>query len=227
MMMDESVVGGEEEADRAKEALTPATAATAKKTSEHLGLGLPEFVELLHLVAFHIYFSDEILDAAYPKDEDKVSRLYDRLLISDHAALRAVLVHLKVSPPGVTWPDSLQADDIVEYGDDVVSRSEELDAATVLSHLSDMASELQQASKTAPRSGGMGALRGGIRKFGRTASGGGRGGGGGDEKVKLDGQCQGGRQSRVRTHGLDRLIHDDHRQHARCARLGGWRGEVV
>jgi len=51
----------------------PAKVSAPAKPNEHQGLGLPEFVELLHAVAFRIYFSDDVLDAAYPKDEDKVA----------------------------------------------------------------------------------------------------------------------------------------------------------
>lgn len=48
----------------------------APKTSEHLGLGFPEFVDLLHSISFHIYSSDDLFEAAYPTQEAKVSLIH-------------------------------------------------------------------------------------------------------------------------------------------------------
>ena len=83
----------------------------------------------------------------------------------------------QVSPPNAAWPDSFEVESrkagdeaasvrVVEYGSQVEVQSREIDAATVLLHLSDMTSELQQAARIAPKAG-MGALRGGVRKLGR------------------------------------------------------------
>ena len=45
-------------------------------------------VSVLHEMAMLIYSSDDVFEAGYPSEDLKISALYDRLLLYDHAALR-------------------------------------------------------------------------------------------------------------------------------------------